>query len=75
MLSTFQHYANIQRWIQKSLMCLRKNVVTFQIQDHFYRQNSKNVPIRQVVDDFIERKTIFQQLHDKSGHKRWESTY
>lgn len=31
--------------------------------------------MRQVVDDPVEQQTFFQQLHNKSGHKRQESTY
>ena len=31
--------------------------------------------MHQIVDDLIERQTIFQQLQDKSGHKEQERTY
>ncbi len=31
--------------------------------------------MHRVVDDPVEQKTILQQLHDESGHKRREGTY
>ena len=57
-------------------MRLRKKAVKFKVQDNYlFYQNSKNMPIYWVVDNLVERQTIFQQLHDKSGHKRREGTY
>ena len=31
--------------------------------------------MRRVANDPLERQTIFQQLHDESGHKERENTY
>lgn len=31
--------------------------------------------MRRIVDNLVERQTIFQQLHNKNGHKRRENTY
>lgn len=31
--------------------------------------------MRQIVDDFIKRQTILQQLHDENSHKKREDIY
>lgn len=60
----------------KEFNAFNKQAVKFKVQDnHLFRQNSKNVPMRRVVDNPIERQTILQQLHDESGHKGQEGTY
>ena len=60
----------------KKFNALKKKTIKFKVQDnHFFRRNSKNVPMRRVVDDLVERQTILQVLHDESGHKRQEDTY
>ena len=60
----------------KEFNTFKKKTVKFKVQDNqFFCRNSKNVPMRQVVDDPTERQTIFQQLHDESGHKEREGTY
>ena len=54
----------------------KKKVVKLKVQDNqLFCRNSKNVPIRQVVNDPTERQTILQQLHEKSSHKGREGTY
>ena len=60
----------------KEFNAFKKKAIKFKVQDnHLFRRNSKNVPMRQVVDNPVERQTILQQLHDKSGHKGREGTY
>ena len=60
----------------KEFNLFKKKAVKFKIRDnHLLCPNWKNVPMRQVVDDPVERQTIFQQLYDESGHKRREGTY
>ena len=60
----------------KEFSVFKKKSIKFKVQDnHLFRRNSKNVPMRRVVDDLVERQTILQQLHDESGHKGREGTY
>lgn len=60
----------------KEFNAFKKKAVKFEVQDnHLFRRNSKNVPMRRVVDDPTERQTILQQLHHESGHKGREGTY
>ena len=60
----------------KEFNAFKRKAVKFKVQDNqFFRQSSKNIPMRRVVDDPTERQTILQQLHDKSGHKGREETY
>ena len=60
----------------KEFNAFKKKAVKFKVQDnHLFRRNSKNVPMRRVVDDPVERQNILQQLHDESGHKGREGTY
>ena len=60
----------------KEFNAFKKKAVKFKVQDNqLFRRNSKNVPMRRVVDDPTERQTILQQLHDESGHKGREGTY
>ena len=60
----------------KEFNAFKKKAIQFKFQDnHLFCRNSKNVPMRLVVDNPVERQTILQQLHDKSGHKRREGTY
>ncbi len=59
----------------KEFNAFKKIAIKFKVQDnHFFRQNGNNIPMRRVVDDPVERQNILQQLHDDSGHKRQEST-
>ena len=60
----------------KEFNAFKKKALKYKIQDnHLFRRNSKNVPLRCVVDNRVERQTILQQLHDETGHKGRESTY
>ena len=60
----------------KEFNAFKKKAVKFKVQDnHFFCRNSKNVPMRRVVDNPVEQQTILQQLHDESGHKEREGTY
>ena len=60
----------------KEFIAFKKKAIKFKVQDnHLFRRNSKNVPMRRVVDDPVERQTILQQLHNESGHKGREGTY
>lgn len=54
----------------KRFNAFKKKAIKF-----IFCRNSKNVPMRRVVDDPIERQTILQQLHNESGHKGQEDTY
>ena len=40
-----------------------------------FRQNSKNIPLRRVIDNQEERTRIIAALHDESGHRGCKSTY
>jgi hypothetical protein len=54
----------------------KKEALRFKLQgDQLFRRNSKNVPMRRVVDDPEERQRILEQLHDESGHRGREGTY
>ena len=60
----------------KEFNAFKKRALKFKVQDnHLFRRNSKNVPMRRVVDNLVERQNILQQLHDESGHKGREGTY
>ena len=60
----------------KEFNAFKKKAVKFKVQDsHVFRRNSKNDPMRRVVDDPTERQNILQQLHDESDHKGREGTY
>ena len=60
----------------KEFNAFMKKAVKFKVQDnHLFHRNSKNVPMRQVADDPVERQNIPQKLHDESGHKGREDTY
>ena len=72
-LTTLQKPANMTT---KEFNTFKKQALKFKVQDnHLFRRNSKNVPMRRVVDNLVERQTILQQLHDESGHKGREGTY
>ena len=60
----------------KEFNAFKKKAIKFKVQEnHIFCQKSKNVPMRRVVDDPVERQTILQQLHNESGHKGQEGTY
>lgn len=60
----------------KKFNAFKKQVLKFKVQDnHLFQQNNKNVPMHRIVDNPVERQTILQQLHNKSGHKGQENTY
>ena len=60
----------------KELYSFKKQALRFKVQDsHFSRRNSKNVPLRRVIDDPTDRFAILIQLHNESGHKYREGTY
>lgn len=61
---------------RKEFNTFKKQALKFKVQDnHLFRRNSKNVPMRCEVDHPIERQTILQQLPHESGHKGREGTY
>lgn len=61
---------------KKEFNQFKKQAIKFKVKDnHLFQQNSKNVPIHCVVNNFTERQTILEQLHNKSGYKGRESTY
>ena len=60
----------------KEFNAFKKKALKYKMQDnHLFRQNSKNVPMRRIVNDPVERQTILQQLHNESGDKGQENTY
>ncbi len=60
----------------KEFNAFKKKAVKFKVQNnHLFCRNCKNLPMRQVVNDPMEQQIIFQQLQNKSGHKRREGTY
>ena len=60
----------------KEFNSFKKKALKFKVQDNLlFREKSKNVPMRRVVNDLVGQQTIFQQLHNESGHKRREGTY
>lgn len=45
----------------KEFSVFKKKAIKFKVQDNqIFYQNSKNAPMRQIVDDSIECQTIFQ---------------
>ena len=60
----------------KEFNAFKKKATKFKVQDnHIFCRKSKNVPMRRVVNDILQRQTILQQLHDESGHKKQKSSY
>ena len=60
----------------KEFNAFKKQALNFKVQyNHHFRRNSKNVPMRRVIDNLVERQTILQQLHDESGHKDRKGRY
>ncbi len=60
----------------KEFNAFKKKAINFKVEDnHLFRRNCKNLLMRRVVDDLVDRQTIFQQLNDKSGHKGREGNY
>jgi hypothetical protein len=54
----------------------KKEALKFKVQEnHLFRRNSKNVPLRRVIDHPEERMRIIESLHDESGHRGREGTY
>ena len=54
----------------------KKHALQFVVQnDHLFRQKSKNVPLRRVVDDERTQREIIRAMHDGTGHKGRETTY
>ena len=60
----------------KEFRKVKAEALKFFVQDgHLFRRASKNVPIRRVVDDLADQKTILKALHEDSGHRGREGTY
>lgn len=60
----------------KEFNTFKKKPVKFKVENnHFFRRNSRSMPIRQVFDDPKEQQIIFQQFHDKRGNKAREKIY
>ena len=60
----------------KEFNAFKKKALKFKVKDNLlFQRNSKNVPMRCVIDDSVERQTILQQLHDESGHKGQKGIY
>jgi cell shape-determining protein MreC len=54
----------------------KKEVLKFKLQrNQFFRRNSKNVFMRQMIDDFEKRQRILKQLHDENDHRNKENIY
>ncbi len=55
---------------QKEFNKFKKKVLKFKHQnDQFFRRNSKNVFLRQIVDDLEKQQLILKQFHDESDHR------
>lgn len=53
----------------KEFLKFRK-VFRFKIEKRLlFGQNSKNVPMKRIIDNYENLNTIIKFLHDKSGHK------
>lgn len=62
--------------IIKKFNTFKKQALKFKVQDnHFFWQKNRNVLIRWLVNSFVERQTIFQQLNNKNSHKGWKTIY
>jgi hypothetical protein len=54
----------------------KKKVLRFKLQrNQFFRRNSKNVFMKQMIDDLNERQRILKQLHDENDHQDKKNTY
>ncbi len=53
-----------------------KKALRFKLQkDQFFRRNSKNVFMRQMIDDLEKRQRILKQFHDESDHRDRKNIY
>ena len=72
-LITLRNPAGMSR---KKLKAFKSEAMRYKVQDkHLFRRNSRNVPLRRVVDSPEDRIRIIQQLHDETGHRGREGTY
>lgn len=54
----------------------KKEALKYKVQNRYlFRRNSKNIPMRRVIDNQADKDKILQQLHDESGHRGREGTY
>ncbi len=54
----------------------KKKALRFKFQkDQFFRQNSKNVFMKRVINDVEERQRILKQFHDENDHRDKENIY
>ena len=61
---------------RKKFKKFKKKTLNFKIQEeHFFRQNSKNIFMRQMMNSLEERLQILTALHDKSDHREKEEIY
>jgi hypothetical protein len=77
---------NYARWLttlrrpedmsMKEFSAFKKEAMKYLVREgHLFRRQSKNSPLRRVVDDAEIRQRILQELHDESGHRGREGTY
>lgn len=60
----------------KEFKKFKTKALHFKVVDQIlFRRNSKNVPLRRIVDDKTEKMKIIKALHDESGHKGREGTF
>ena len=60
----------------KEFRAFKAKALTFVVNARqLYKQASKNIPRRRVVDNEAERDDILQELHDSGGHRGKEGTY
>ena len=72
-LTTFQKPTGMTL---KEFNQFKKKALRYKVQDrHLFRRNSKNVPLRRVIDRQADKDRILQHLHDESGHRGQEGTY
>lgn len=54
----------------------KKEALRYKVQDrHLFCRNSKNVPLRRVIDSQTDKDKILQQLRGEGGHRGREGTY
>ncbi len=61
---------------QKRFNKFKKKILNFKLQnDQLFRQNSKKVSLRRIVDDVKEQELILKQFHDENNHRDKEETH
>ena len=60
----------------KEFKRFKRHALKFLVRNRqLFRRQSKNVPMRRVVDDEATQREIIESLHNRSGHRGREGTY